>query len=59
MLQVYITFRKRNQPKQRIIFEEDREWLEKTFKPDLTPDEAIEVWESMSEGERTRRRPGG
>ena len=59
MLQAQVVFKKRKQPEVRAIFEEDREWLEKTFKPDLTPDEAIEVWESMSEGERTRRRPGG
>ena len=59
MLQAQIMFRKRKQPKQRSIFEEDREWLEQTFNPDLTPYAAIEAWEAMSENERARRMPGG
>ena len=59
MLQAQVVFRKKKQPKARAVFEEDREWIEKTFKPDLTPIEAIEAWEEMSSEERAERMPGG
>jgi len=55
-LHAQVILRKRIQPKQREIFRQDRDWVKKTFKPDLTPRAAIKEWRSMSPEERAKVR---
>lgn len=58
MLHGQVVLRKRTQPKARAVFEEDREYIKRKYKPDIAKP-ARREWMRMSPAARAKAMPGG